>query len=501
MEERIILSLSHISKTYPGVIALNDVSIDFREGEIHALLGENGAGKSTLIKTISGAIVPDKGSICIDGKTYKHMTPILSKQLGIEVMYQEFNLVEALTVSENIYLGEREKGLFNKKKLEERASALIKDLGIALDPDAEVESLSPGKKQLVEICKCVSRHVRILILDEPTAPLSSAETEVLFKIIKNLKEQGITIIYISHRMEEIFTLADRVSVFRDGRYIKTLNIQETNRKELVKLMVGRELKESFPRRKTIPGEVLLELDGLTGNGCRNISFSVRRGEIYGLAGLVGAGRTEIMQVVFGAAKREAGQIRIAGKPVEITNPGRAIALGMGLIPEDRKFLGCLQEHSIQFNISIASLRNICNWIFINFKKEQSLADKFKQALNIKAATISQEVQTLSGGNQQKVVLAKTLAANPDILIFDEPTRGIDVGAKQEIYQLMNELAGEGKAIVMISSDQEELLGMSDRIGIICEGIFIGELQRDEFDQELIVAMASGISKEEYKCHM
>lgn len=501
MEERIILSLSHISKTYPGVIALNDVSINFREGEIHALLGENGAGKSTLIKTISGAIVPDKGSICIDGNTYKHMTPILAKQLGIEVMYQEFNLVEALTVSENIYLGEREQGLFSKKNLEERAAALIKDLGIALDPDAEVESLSPGKKQLVEICKCVSRHVKILILDEPTAPLSSSETEVLFKIIKNLKEQGITIIYISHRMEEIFTLADRVSIFRDGRYIKTLSIQETNRKELVKLMVGRELKESFPRRTTIPGEILLELDGLTGNGCKNISFSVRRGEIYGLAGLVGAGRTEIMQVVFGAAKREAGQIKIAGKPVEINSPAKAISLGMGLIPEDRKFLGCLQEHSIQFNISLASLRNICRWFVINVKKEQSLAAKFKQVLNIKAATISQEVQTLSGGNQQKVVLAKTLAASPEILIFDEPTRGIDVGAKQEIYELMNELAAEGKAIVMISSDQEELLGMSDRIGVICEGTFIGELQREEFDQELIVAMASGISKEEYKCHI
>lgn len=501
MEERNILSLEHITKIYPGVIALNDVSIGFRTGEIHALLGENGAGKSTLIKSISGAIIPDSGTISVDGKIYPHMNPILSRQHGIEVMYQEFNLVEPLTVAENFFLGETGKPFYSQRETVSRAQALINQLGIGLDPAQEVETLSPGKKQLVEICKCVSRNVRLLILDEPTAPLSATETEVLFKIIRDLKAKGITIIYISHRMEEIFALSDRVSVFRDGRYVQTLNTAETNRQDLVRLMVGRELKESFPRRKTMPGEVLFELENLSGKGNKNISFSVRRGEIYGLAGLVGSGRTEIMEVAFGAARREGGTVRIAGKSVEITNPAKAISLGMGLIPEDRKFLGCLQDHSIRFNISLASIRKLCRFFVINARKEHMLASDFSDSLKIRSSSIAQEVKTLSGGNQQKVVLAKTLAADPDILIFDEPTRGIDVGAKQEIYQLMNELAAEGKALVMISSDQEELLGMSDRIGVLYEGRFAGELERHEFDPETIVGMASGMTREDLKCRI
>ena len=499
MPAKIALSLRNITKVYPGVVALDDVSIDFREGEIHALLGENGAGKSTLIKAISGAVQPEAGTIAVDGREYRHMSPLLSRQHGIEVMYQEFNLVESLSVAENIFLGERDGPFYDRRGTEARARELIDRLGVPLDPRLEVEGLSPGLKQLVEICKSVSHDLRILILDEPTAPLSAAEVETLFRIIKKLRSKGITIIYISHRMEEIFRLADRVSVFRDGRFIQTLEIKDTDRQELVRLMVGRELKEGFPRRVGPPGEVLLELEGLSGNGDEGISFSVRRGEIYGLAGLVGSGRTELMEVVFGVARKEGGTLRVAGRTVEVRSPIDAIRAGLGLIPEDRKFLGCHQEAGILFNISLAAIRSLSHFGVIDADREQRLVEGFVAALRIKTPSLSQEVRTLSGGNQQKVVLAKALAAEPEILVFDEPTRGIDVGAKQEVYQLMNQLAAQGKAIVMISSDQEELLGMSDRIGVLCEGRFAGELERDEFDPELIVGLASGMRKEEIQC--
>ncbi|HUW41181.1 MAG TPA: sugar ABC transporter ATP-binding protein [Rectinemataceae bacterium] len=499
MEPNATLSLRNITKVYPGVVALDDVSIDFRQGEIHALLGENGAGKSTLVKVISGAIAPDSGTITVDGRQYRHMTPILSRQHGIEVMYQEFNLVEPLSVAENIFLGERTDRLYDRRGIERRAKELIERLNIPLDPHAIVERLSPGRKQLVEICKSVSHDVRILVLDEPTAPLSAAEVETLFSIISDLQKNGITIIYISHRMEELFRLADRVSVFRDGRFIATLETKKTDRQELVSLMVGRELTESYPCRLTPPGEVLLELVNLGGNGDRGISFSVRRGEIYGLAGLVGSGRTELMEVVFGVARRESGEVRVAGKPVDIRSPVDAIRAGLGLIPEDRKFLGCHQEHSILFNVSLAAIRSLSRLGMVDAAKERRLVDRFVSSLRIKSTSSSQQVRTLSGGNQQKVVLAKALAAEPDILVFDEPTRGIDVGAKQEVYQLMNQLAAQGKAVVMISSDQEELLGMSDKIGVLYEGRFAGELERREFDPELIVGLASGMRKEDFLC--
>lgn len=491
-----IVSLKGITKTFPGVVALDDVSLTFYRGEVHALLGENGAGKSTLIKTLSGAHAPDAGSIEIDRQQYTRMTPALSAKCGIEVIYQEFNLVEPMTVAENMYLGEKIGKTFDLAKYEEKAQQIFDEWGIDLDPAAEVGQLSPGKKQLVEISKCLCHNIRVLVLDEPTAPLSAAEVEILYRIIEKLKNSGVTIIYISHRMEEIFRVTDRVSVLRDGRYVDTVVTSETDRKQLISLMVGRELKESYPARGAAPGGEAFRAEGLSGNGDADISFSVRHGEVYGLAGLVGAGRTELAQLIFGIVPCESGKTFINGREVHVKSAGQAIREGMGLIPEDRKFLGCLQELSIAFNVSLSALKKICNGILIDRKKETKLVDTFSQRLRIKAPSMQQDVKNLSGGNQQKVVLAKALAADPEILIIDEPTRGIDVGAKQEIYQLINELAESGKAIIMISSELEELMGMSDRIGVIYEGRLNGELEKDEFDQKLIIGLASGMKREE-----
>ena len=496
MDNPIILSLRNITKTYPGVTALDDFSIDFVKGEVHALLGENGAGKSTLIKVISGAIAPDMGTISLGDNLYNRMTPVISKRLGVEVVYQEFNLVETMTVAENIYLGQNDGHTFNEKALESKAQALIESLGVDLDPAMEVEGLSPAKKQLIEICKCVARRAELIIMDEPSAPLSSSEVEIMFEIITSLKAKGVTIIYISHRLEELFRISDRVSVMRDGRYIDTLKTAETNRMELVSLMVGRELKETYPKRNRPFGEVALEVKNLTGNGDENISFKVHKGEILGIAGLVGAGRTELVNMIYGEVPKESGDILINGKGVNLRSPQDAIKHGMGMIPEDRKHLGCLQEMSIRFNISIAAIKSVCRLIHIQSNKEDALVLQYKEKLSIKTPSIDQEVRNLSGGNQQKVVLAKSLAANPEILIFDEPTRGIDVGAKQEIYLLMNDLAEQGKAILMISSEMEELIGMSDRLLVIHEGRSAGEISKEEFDPKIVIALASGMNKEE-----
>lgn len=497
MDNNIILSLDHITKTFPGVIALNNVSMSFTKGEVHALLGENGAGKSTLIKAVSGALTPDAGSITVNGEKYDKMNPFLAKKCGIGVIYQEFNLIETLSVAENMYLGEKTGRLFNLQILIDKANTLLKEWGIDLNPADEVGTLSPGKKQLVEIAKCLCHDVSILIMDEPTAPLSTAEVEIMYHVIEKLKSNGVTIIYISHRMEEIFRITDRVSVLRDGEYITTVNTKETDRRKLVEYMAGRELKEDYPHRKNQPGEEAFRAEHLYGNGDSDISFCVHHGEIYGFAGLVGAGRTELTQLIFGLVPKQAGALYINGNLAEIRSSGEAINKGLGLIPEDRKFLGCLQEMTIAFNISISALKRICDGFLVNNNKEKSLVTSYIDRLSIKASSPFQEVKNLSGGNQQKVVLAKALAADPEILIFDEPTRGIDVEAKQEIYQLMNELADQGKAIIMISSELEELMGMADRIGVIYEGHMAGEVEKKDFNQKTIVALASGLTKEKF----
>lgn len=488
-----MLKLEHITKTYPGVTALKDVSLEFRQGEIHALLGENGAGKSTLIKIIAGAIAPDPGGVIdFDGKTYDQMTPSLSAENGVAVIYQDINLVTPMTVAENIFMGRKMGRIYSKRELNKLAQEIFDEYGFQLDPAMRVERLSPANQQMVEIARAISNNAKIMIMDEPTAPLAANEVELLFSIIAKLKAKGVTVIYISHRMEEVFQITERISVLRDGSFVKTLYTKDTDRAELVKLMVGRELNESFPTRKAAMGEIMLEARNLTGNSVENISFQLHRGEILGFAGLVGSGRSETMELIAGAKKIESGELRLNGKPVYISSPASAIAHGIGLIPEDRKEQGCILFNTVKFNTSLSAAKRISHFGFINSRKNRELAEAYRKELRIKVPSIQQMVVNLSGGNQQKVVLAKTLAADPDVIIFDEPTKGIDVGAKQEIYHLMNELAAQGKAILMVSSDMEEILGMSDRIIVLHEGLVSGELRREQFSQENVLQLASGL---------
>lgn len=489
--KNVVLSLRNITKTYPGVIALKDFSIDFYEGEIHALLGENGAGKSTLIKVISGAITPDAGYITVKNKTFKKMTPKISRENGIEVIYQEFILVDSLSAAENIYLGKRTGKLVDYNLMELEARELFKQFNIEINPLTLVGDLTTAQRQIVEIAKAISKNAKILIMDEPSAPLTVNEIECMFSIIRRLKECGVTIIYISHRLDEIFRISDRVTVMRDGCFVSTKNTNETNRNELISLMVGRELKESYPKRTKTPSDIALEVKHLTGNGVEDITFNVKKGEILGIGGLVGAGRTELARLIFGVEKIEKGEIYIDGQKVTIKSPSDAIKKGIGLIPEDRKIQGCFLDMNIKWNISFNNIKNISKYLVVDKKVEEETANRYKDILRIKTPSILQDVKNLSGGNQQKVVLAKTLASNPKIIIFDEPTRGIDVGAKQEIYNLMNKLAENGIAIIMISSDMEELLGMSDRILVLCEGIQTGIVEKEDFSQDYILNLASG----------
>ncbi len=485
-----ILSLRNITKLYPGVCALDNFSVHFRPGEVHALLGENGAGKSTLIKIVSGAIEPTSGIITYKGNTYSKMTPHLSRENGIEVIYQEFNLVDTLSAAENICMGEKYGRFVDFNKMEKIAADIFKQFKIDIDPKALVEGMTPAHKQIVEISKAISKNCELLIMDEPSAPLTVNEVECMFDIIRTLKEKGITIIYISHRLDEIFKIADRVTVMRDGTYVKTLNTNETNREELISLMVGRELSSDYPRPEKHFEEEILRLEGISGNGDKAITLSLRKGEILGLAGLVGAGRTELARLIYGADKMDSGKVCLEGKEVHIRSTSDAIQYGIGLIPEDRKNQGCFLEQSIEWNIAFNSIRSFSKNGIVDNKKVKDAAEKYKAAMRIKTPSLQQDVKNLSGGNQQKVVIAKTLAASSKVIIFDEPTRGIDVGAKQEIYELMCSLADQGIGIIMISSDMEELLGMSERIIVLSEGKLTGALNREEFSQTAVLKLAS-----------
>lgn len=488
-----ILSVKDIVKDYPGVRAIDKLSFDVEEGEVHALIGENGAGKSTLIKVLSGAIRPTSGSIMIHGKEFGFMTPKLAKEQGIEVIYQEFTLVPGISAAENVYLGEKtDKGLFvNIKERERKAQELFNQMKVDINASKPVKSLSPACQQIVEIAKAVSRDVKILIMDEPTAPLTVSEVDTLFNIVRDLKKRGVTIIYISHRLEELFEIADRVTVLRDGVYVGTENIEDVKRQKLIAMMAGRELKESFPGRKVEIGDEMLRVEHLYGNGDQDISFCLHKGEILGFAGLVGAGRTELMRVIYGADAIEGGKIFIEGREVAIASCEDAIGLGIGYIPEDRKGQGVFLPMSIKWNTVINNIRAFSKGLFVDGKKEDEVADNYQKKFGIKTPSLEQKVMNLSGGNQQKVVIAKTLAAKSKIIIFDEPTRGIDVGAKQEIYKLMNELVEEGNSIMMVSSDMPELLGMSDRIVVIYEGRKMGEVSKKDFEQNYILDLASG----------
>lgn len=487
-----ILELKHITKLYPGVVALNDVSLEVRRGEILALVGENGAGKSTLIKTCSGAITPTQGEIVINGKSFTGMTPQTSEQNGIGVIYQEFNLVGDLSVAENIFLGRAiRKGMVIDLKAMEREK-ILDSLNIKINPKTLVKTLSVGYQQMVEIAKAVSQNAKLLIMDEPSAPLTSAEVEAMFAIVDKLKAGGVSIIYISHRLDEIFRLADRITILRDGQYVTTLNTDETNKDELVKYMVGRQLTEVYPKRDEIcvKDEVIFEAVNVSGNGDKNISFKIHRGEVLGLGGLVGAGRTEFAELMFGMRPKTAGKFIFKGKEISPKTPKDAIELGIGLVPEDRKKEGALLGMSIRCNINMPIYQRISKGTVINEKKEEEIAQTYRKEISIKTPTLDQLVKNLSGGNQQKVILAKWLAADSELLIFDEPTRGIDVGAKQEIYTLINHLVEQGKTVLMISSEMEELMGMSDRILILAEGNMTGELNKSEFNQERIMQLAS-----------
>ncbi|MDC7227969.1 MAG: sugar ABC transporter ATP-binding protein [Spirochaetales bacterium] len=494
MDENLILEARNVSKGFPGVQALDDVTFNLRKGEVHALIGENGAGKSTLIKILTGAHQLDSGEILLEGEALTNLTPHHAMECGISAIYQEFNLVPYLTVAENIYLGrEFMKSVFvDMDKMNESASEIFGAMGVAINPSIQVSDLSVAYKQLVEIGKAVSQNSSILILDEPTAALTNKETENLFKLIKKLRSEGVSIIYISHRLEELQEIADRITVLRDGRYIDTVNIADTDRAGLISLMVGRELGMDFPKPTPASDEIVLEVKKLsTENLLDDINFKLRKGEILGFGGLVGAGRTEVARALFGLDNVTQGEIIIHGKKVVNRNPSGAIGNGIGLIPEDRKDQGVLLNLSIRENIGYTFIKQISDWIFVNRRKERGLVDEFQKKLNIKCSSTEQRVSNLSGGNQQKVVLAKWLAGDCDILIFDEPTRGIDVGAKQEIYNLIKELAEDGKGIILISSEMPELIGMSERIIVMHEGVIEGELSASDVSQEKILDLASG----------
>jgi len=492
-----ILALKNITKDYPGVKALDNVSISFEKGEVHALVGENGAGKSTFIKIISGAIRPTSGTIVYEGKEYSYLEPSKAINMGIAVVYQELIQFESMTVADNIFMGLKQSGervLVNDKERCEKAVELLKKFDCEISPTTLVRNLSIANRQIVELAKAMVKNAKVVIMDEPTAAITVSEQEKLYKLVRRLKEDGVTVIYISHRLEELFEICDRVSVLRDGKYIATKNIQETNKHDLIKLMVGRELTTVYPTKRPPEKEVVLEVNDLSGNGVKNINFKLHKGEILGFAGLVGAGRTELMHLIYGAAKKEKGTIKVKDDKLNLQSPVDGMKAGIGLIPEDRKQQGCFIDKPIYWNISISNLSNVSSYGVMDKKSEMKMAEEYKERLRIKAPSLHQQTNGLSGGNQQKVVIAKTLASNPDILIFDEPTRGIDIGARHEIYLLMNELAEQGKSILMVSSDMEELLGMSDRIIILHEGKQVGELNKEEFSQEIILAYASGLEE-------
>lgn len=490
-----VLELKKVTKRYPGVLALDDVSLSFETGEVHALMGENGAGKSTLIKAAAGAISIDHGTFVIDGKEYQSLTPMQAIEKGIAVIYQEFNLIPSLSVAENIFLGEKIGGriMANFNEMHRRSAEIFARFNTDINTHAMVYSLSTAQMQVVEIAKAISRNAKIIIMDEPSAALATSEVQHLFKVIRHLKEKGVTVIYVSHRIDEVFEITDRISIMRDGRYVTTCATAETTRKELVNLMVGRELDESYPKRNASRQEVVLEARELTGNGVCNINFKLYQGEILGIGGLVGAGRSELAKLIFGVVPKESGEVLINGEAVNIKSPYHAITLGIGLIPEDRKREGVFLDYAIDWNITIMSLRQMAKNGIIRQADVDALSEKYLKQLQIVTPGSKQYVKNLSGGNQQKVVLAKVLAAKTKIIIFDEPTRGIDVGVKQEIYRLMNSLTEQGMSIIMISSDMEELLGMSDRIMVLHEGRHTGTLEKADFSQNRVLEFASGIN--------
>ena len=495
MKNDTVLEMYHIRKTFPGVVALDDVRFELRRGEVHILLGENGAGKSTLVKILSGAYQKTAGQIILDGLETGIKNPRHAQELGIAIIYQEFNLVPQLSAGENIFLGQEQthaSGLINQKGIFASAQGVLDDLGVEIEARKPVGQLGVAQQQMVEVAKALSLDARILIMDEPTSALTEHEITELFNTIRQLKRKGVSIIYISHRLEELFEVGDRVTVLRDGKYIDTRNISDVTKSELISMMVNRELKAHFPKLKATVGEEVLRVSGLSIKGVLNdISFSIHKGEVLGIAGLLGSGRTELARSLFGVDRIDSGKIYIRGKRQRIKSPRRAINLGLGLLTEDRKSQGLIMILSTKDNICLPSVERLSRLGFIDTKKESQAATQYVRDLHIKTPSLHQQVMFLSGGNQQKVVISKWLCCQADILIFDEPTRGIDVGSKVEIYQLMNRLTAQGAAIIMISSELPEILGMSDRILVMSQGRIAGEFSAREATQEKILHCALG----------
>ena len=491
-----LLKLNGIVKSFAGVQALKGVSFELMPGEVHALVGENGAGKSTLIKVITGAHRPDAGTLIINGKTIERNDPTLSKSLGVAVIYQQPALFPDLTVAENIALRLERGGPWRLIKWGERkrrAQQLLDRVGASISPDAFVRELTMPQQQLVEIASALGGDAKTLILDEPTASLSDREVENLFRVIRELRAQGVGMVYISHRLEELPQIADRVTVLRDGSYVATKPMAEVDRAEMIRLMVGRSLEAVFPKIEVPLGDVVLEARGICckESGVQAVSLSVRAGEILGLAGLVGAGRTELARVLFGLTPADTGQMFLNGKPVTVNSPSKAVDLGIAYVPEDRRRHGVILEMPVASNVTLTILDRLATVGFIRFGRERQIATSLVQKLGVKTPSIATPVGNLSGGNQQKVSVARWLAAEPSVIILDEPTQGVDVGAKAEIHRLMGELAQRGLAIIMISSELPEVLGMSDRIAVMHGGRIVGELSRAQATQEKVLELALG----------
>ncbi len=491
----VILSMKQIDKSFPGVHALDHVDFEVRKGEVHALMGENGAGKSTLMKVLTGIYSMDSGTITFEGNDIDFKTPKEAQDAGIVIVHQELNMIGHLTVAQNIFIGrEPIKGRFiDDKKMNEEAIKLFDRLDIVIDPTEKMMNLTVGKQQMCEIAKAVSHDAKVIVFDEPTAALTDSEIVELFTIIRELRKQGLGIVYISHRMNEIEEISDRVTVMRDGEYVGTVDTKDTTKDKIINMMVGRVIYEDPKTESNVPDDapVVLKVENLNaGRMVRDVSFELRKGEILGFSGLMGAGRTETARAIFGADRKDSGEVYINGEKVDINSPQDAVDLGIGYLSEDRRRFGIVTNKTVAENTTVANLEQFMSGIFVDEKKERAITEEYIKKLDIRTPSTEQNIANLSGGNQQKVIIAKWLVRDCDILIFDEPTRGIDVGAKSEIYQLMNELIDEGKSIIMISSELTEILRMSDRVIVMCEGRKTGEIEISEATQENIMYAAT-----------
>ena len=495
LSHEVILTMEGIDKSFPGVHALDHVNLEVRRGEVHALMGENGAGKSTLMKVLTGIYTKDSGTITYEGKEVEFHGPKEAQEAGIVIVHQELNMMNHLTVAQNIFIGREfmKGGIIDDAKMNEESKKLFEQLGIKIDPTEKMGNLTVGKQQMCEIAKAISHKAKVIIFDEPSAALTEAEIEELFKIIRDLRDQQLGIVYISHRMDEIKVITDRVTVMRDGGYVGTLITKDCTKDDIINMMVGRVIYEDPKTKSMVPPDapVVLKVEHLNaGKMVQDVSFELHKGEILGFSGLMGAGRTETARALFGADPKESGDIYVNGKKVDIRSPKDAVALGIGYLSEDRKRYGIVVDKSVAENSTMAHLKNFVKGLFIDKKKEVAATQDYIKRLNTKTPSTDQLVVNLSGGNQQKVVLAKWLVKDCDILIFDEPTRGIDVGAKSEIYHLMNELVAQGKSIIMISSEMTEILRMSDRIVVMCEGKKTAEIDIAGATQESIMHAAT-----------